>query len=290
MGKDGDIEDEEVKNTENKAAEDETLRENRNKEEEDQKEVPTNVLHALNAPEADVEKDMRETSAIENDVETEKENKEISEAKEEHDKAPSGKETKPLRSAGIADSLESAIPELPKVKHPGKVSVEQDSFHVLASSRTFYILLIFVFLFHQVTQEVVNELLVKCQTNVEQVETPPKTEQATVPAEEREDIQLRKQERERKERELRKEREKRERRAKKERELDGRARRDQEKREEERWEWERRERVRREKKRVYDDGSRSSYRLEGCLQSSWRDERHHSSEAETKRVRIKVTS
>lgn len=133
----------------------------------------------------------------------------------------------------------------------------------------------------------VNELLVKCQTNGEQVEIPPKTEQATVPAEEREEIQLRKQEREQKERELRKEKEKRERRAKKEREFDERARRDQEKREEERWEWERRERMRREKKRVYDDRSRSSYRLEGYWQSSWRDERHHSSEAETKRVRKK---
>lgn len=144
MGKDGNIEDEEVKNTDNKAAEDEALRENGNKEEEDHKGVPTNVLHALNAPEADVEKDMRETSA-EDDVGTEKENKEISEAKEEHDKAPSGIEAKPSRSAGIEDSLESAIPELPKVKHPGKVSVEQDLSHRLASSRTFCILLTFVF-------------------------------------------------------------------------------------------------------------------------------------------------
>lgn len=104
--------------------------------------------------------------------------------------------------------------------------------------------------------------------------------------------EVKKQERERKEREARKEKEARERkdkeeRAKKERERDERARREREKREEERKEWERRERERRMRKRAHGEGVsglRSSCKLEGYKQSSWKDEQPNNSEAETKTV------
>lgn len=154
----------------------------------------------------------------------------------------------------------------------------------------------FLSLFHQVTQEMVNALLVECRTRTashpnnsgEQGGTQMETEQGEKaveetkePARNHTEEEVKKQERERKEREARKEKEMRERerrawekeeRAKKERERSERARREREKREEERREWERRERERRERKRAY-------------KQSSWRDEQNNTSEAETKTVR-----
>ncbi len=151
-------------------------------------------------------------------------------------------------------------------------------------------------LFYQVTQEMVNALLVECRTRTashpnnsgEQGGTEMETEQGEKAAEETKEPakthseeEVKKHERERKEREARKEKERKERerrawekeeRAKKERERSERARREREKREEERREWERRERERRERKRAY-------------KQSSWRDEQYNNSAAETKTVR-----
>lgn len=125
--KDDDGKDEEIKGTEKTVAEDETLGENGSIDNEDKKEELTNVVSdSLAAPddkpeEADLETDMRETSAVENVMETTDENKDVGETKEEYDETPAGEETNSSDSIGKATSAETAMSELPKVKYPGNV-------------------------------------------------------------------------------------------------------------------------------------------------------------------------
>ncbi|XP_044044998.1 zinc finger protein 638-like isoform X3 [Siniperca chuatsi] len=277
MEKHGNGKDEKMKSTKKTVGEDEALGDNGSKDDKIKKDELANaVSDSLAAPdtkpEADLETDMRETSAVETVMETAEEKKSVNASKAGHDKTPAGEETKPSSSDGKTVSWETAMPKLPKV-----------------------------------TQEMVNALLVECRTrtashpnntatstNGEQGETQMETEQGEKaveetkePAKSHTEEEVTKQERERKESEARKEKEarERERRAKKERERDERARR--EKREEERREWERRERERRERKRAYGEGLsglRSSCRFERYKPSSWRDEQYNNSEAETKTV------
>lgn len=129
MEKDDDGKDEEIKDTEKTVAEDETLGENGSIEDEDKKEELTSVVSdSLAAPddkpeEADLETDIRETPAVENVMETTEEHKDVGGPKEEYDETlvSAGEETKPPGPVGKAASMETAMPELPKVKYPGNV-------------------------------------------------------------------------------------------------------------------------------------------------------------------------
>lgn len=123
MEKDGDDKAEETKSTEKTVPEYEAPGENRSVDDEDKQEVLTNVvsecLGAADAqPEADLETDMRETSAVENVMEMAEEEKDVSGSKEECDETPAVEETS---SQGA--SVEVAMPELPKVKCSGNVAL-----------------------------------------------------------------------------------------------------------------------------------------------------------------------
>nr|XP_046255786.1 zinc finger protein 638-like isoform X2 [Scatophagus argus] len=275
----------EEKSTEETVGEDEALGENRSKDGEDRKQgLADTVSESLAAPdvkpEADLETDVKETPAA---VDSGEDNKDLRASEAGNDQTPAGEEIKPSGSDGKAASPEMAVPELPKVKYP-----------------------------ENVTQEMVKALLVECRTrtnqpnntaastNREQGETQMETDQGEKTTEETKEMpknhaeeeELKKQERERKEREARKQKERRERerrvwekeKAKKEREREERVKREREKREEEKREWERKEKARRGRKRAYGEGSsglRSSHRLEGSKQSSWKDERCSETESKT---------
>ncbi|XP_074484176.1 uncharacterized protein LOC141763615 isoform X1 [Sebastes fasciatus] len=272
--KDGDGKDEKIKSTEKMLGEDNALGENWSKDDEIKKDEITIALSEQNVqPEGALDTDMREKSAVKTVMETAEEDKVVDAPTAGHDETPAGEETKPSSADGKAASLETAMPELPKV-----------------------------------TQEMVNALLVECRTRTashpnnnnnaaastdgEQGETQMESEpgeraadETKEPAKNPSEEQAKKQERERKEREARKEKEARERKERERRawEKEERVKRDERgrrKREEER-----RERERRERKRAYGEGlsgSRLSSRSEGCKQSSLRDEQYDNSEAENK--------
>nr|XP_020464649.1 zinc finger protein 638-like isoform X2 [Monopterus albus] len=278
MDKDIDGKDAKIKSTEEVADKNKDLEENKSKNDEIQKDELTNAAVALDAPEADLDTDMRERSAVQAVMETAEGNEEVCASEVENDKIPAVEEATLPSSNDKAASEENRIPELPKV-----------------------------------TQEMVNALLEECRTKTTshpsnttvspcevQGETQMETgqgkkarEETKEPAKNHTEEEV-KQERERKDREARKERERKERerrpwekeeRYRRERERDERVRREREKREEERRQWERRERERRERKRAYGGcftGSRSSCRLERYKQSSWRDEYYDTSEADAK--------
>ncbi|KAM6941936.1 uncharacterized protein PEZ65_003905 isoform 4-T4 [Lycodopsis pacificus] len=271
--KDGDLQDEKMKSTDETVGEDEALGENKSQDDNVKIDVPTAaVSDSLTAPEADLETRMKERSDVETVMETAEENRGVNAATAGNDETPSGEETKTSSSDVEAAPQEAAMPELPKV-----------------------------------TQEMVNALLVECRTrtvshpnntaaptNGEQGETQIETEQGDKATKETKELasnpteeEVKKQERELKEKEAGKEKEARERRekerTKRERERHERARREREERRED----DRRERERRERKRAYSEGLsgwRSSSRSEGYKQSSWRDERHNNFEAETEMV------
>ncbi|KAG8014972.1 RNA-binding protein 20 [Nibea albiflora] len=240
---DADGKDDKMKTTEETAGEDEALGENGSKDRFSNV-VSDSLAAPVTKPETDPETDTGKTSAV--SMETADEKEDITESKSGNVKTPAGEATGASTSDGKVASLETAMPELPKV-----------------------------------TQEMVNALLVECRTrtashpnntaastNGEQGRTQTEREQGKEAAEETKEVaknhtqeEVKKQEKERKEREARKERERKERerrvwekeeRARKEREREERARREREKREEERREWERRERERRERKRSHE--------------------------------------
>ncbi|XP_073333079.1 uncharacterized protein [Pagrus major] len=292
MEKDIDGKDEKMK-SEKIVGEDEDMGENESKGKEIIKDELTNaVSDSLAAPdtkpEADLETNAKETSAVENVMEAAEEIKSVDESKVGEDDTQAGEDTK--KPSSDADPQEMAMPQLPKV-----------------------------------TQEMVNALLVECRTrttshpnniaaptNGDQGETQMETNQGEKAAEEtkepaknftEEEEEAKKQEREQKEREAKKEKETRERererkeRERREKEKEGtrrarerderfrrerreEERREWEKRDEERREWERKERARRERKRACGEGlsGMRSYR-----QRSRRDEEYDNSE-ETKTV------
>ncbi|XP_010752501.2 zinc finger protein 638-like isoform X1 [Larimichthys crocea] len=259
--KDVDGKDDKMKTTEETFGEDEALGENESKDRFSNV-VSDSLAAPVTKPETDPETDTV-GSTVGNVMETAEEKEDVTASKSGNDETPAGEATGGSTSDGHAASLETAMPELPKV-----------------------------------TQEMVNALLVECRTrtashpnntsastNGEQGRTQTETEQGKEAAEETKEVaknhtqeEVKKQEKERKEREARKERERKDRerrvwekeeRSRKEREREERARREREKREEERREWERRERERRERKRSH--GERSSGRMEGNKQSVRRD-------------------
>lgn len=124
MEKDGDGKDEKMRSTEKTVGEDEALGENGSKD------AITNNANAVSdslaapdtKPEADLETDMMEISAVDTVMETTEE-KCVNASKTGNAKTPAGEETKPSSSNGKAASQETAMPELPKVKYPNNVSL-----------------------------------------------------------------------------------------------------------------------------------------------------------------------
>lgn len=293
MEKDSDGKDEKIK-SEKIIGEDEDLGENRIKDKEIIKDELTNaVADSFTAPDtktkADLETKTKEKSAVEIVKEAAEETKSVDEFKVDDTQA--GEDTKTPSSDAKADAQEMALPQLPKVKYQKYVLCVSVGKHRLFScverDRNLQHINVFVnydisfwSMFQQVTQEMVNALLVECRTrtashpnniafptNGDHGETQMETDQRKKAAEEKkgpaknfteeEDEESKKQERERKEREAKKEKETRERerkeRERREKEKEGtrRAReRDErfrrERRGEERREWEKRDEERRE--------------------------------------------
>nr|XP_040043536.1 zinc finger protein 638-like isoform X2 [Gasterosteus aculeatus aculeatus] len=271
--KEGDSKDAKLQSTDETVGEDEALKENRSQD-EDMKKDPLTVAasDSLAAPqtEADLETHLRERSDVETVLETVEENKGVD--NETH--ADEETKTKTSSSDGEAAFQEAAMPE-----HP------------------------------EVTQEMVNALLVECRTrtvgpaapsNGGHGETHMETERSNKAAEETKEQakshtedHLKKKDRELKEKAARKEKEARDKqrrekerrdwekkeRTRREREQNEKARRDREE--------ERREREWRERKRAYSEGlsgSRPSSWSEGHKQSSWSDGQCNNTEAETEMV------
>lgn len=286
--KDVDGKDDKMKTTEETFGEDEALGENESKDRFSNV-VSDSLAAPVTKPETDPETDTV-GSTVGNVMETAEEKEDVTASKSGNDETPAGEATGGSTSDGHAASLETAMPELPKVIKSVLLQLTSGPSSVFTE--------VCDFLFDQVTQEMVNALLVECRTrtashpnntsastNGEQGRTQTETEQGKEAAEETKEVaknhtqeEVKKQEKERKEREARKERERKDRerrvwekeeRSRKEREREERARREREKREEERREWERRERERRERKRSH--GERSSGRMEGNKQSVRRD-------------------
>ncbi|XP_026158859.1 zinc finger protein 638-like [Mastacembelus armatus] len=258
---------EKIKNSEKMPGDSETLVENGSKDKLSNAVLIT--AEPTDKPEADVNVDVRETSAVQSLAEAAE--KGINASQADGDKTPAGEDTKLSSSDDkAASSVTVMLPE--------------------------------------VTQEMVKALIVECRTRTASNAASSTcgaelgTEQGKKAAEEaiepakNHSEEIKKREKERNEREARKEKEAKEKerkererkpwekeeRYRRERERDKRSKREREKREDERREWERRERERRERKRVYGEGfpgSRSSCRLEGYKQSSWRDECYYTSEA-----------
>ncbi|XP_059190582.1 zinc finger protein 638-like isoform X2 [Centropristis striata] len=277
--KDCDGNDDKVTSREKVVGEDEALGENGSKDDEMKKDYLTIALSdALAAPGSELETDIGEKSAV---METAEENKEISASTVGDEKTIAGEETKPSSSDGKAASWETAMPELP-----------------------------------QVTQEMVNALLVECRTrtashsintatstNGEQEETQMETEQGEKAAEETKEPGKKNMEEEGKKKETeeegkKQETERKEREARKEKELRERERKEKERRayekmertnreRDERARRERRERERRQRKRAYTEGlsgSRTSCRSEGNKKSSRKDEQSSSTVEEEEQL------
>lgn len=124
----GDGKDEQMKSAEKTVDENEALGENGSKDNEIKKDDLTNAVSDSVAapdprPEADLETDTRETSAVENVMETAEEKKDGNESKAGNDKTPAGEETEPSSSDDKTASQETAMPELPKVKSSEKISL-----------------------------------------------------------------------------------------------------------------------------------------------------------------------
>ncbi|TKS69402.1 Zinc finger protein 638 [Collichthys lucidus] len=280
--------DDKSKTTEETFGEDEALGENESKVRFSNV-VSDSLAAPVTKPETDPETDTMKTSTVGNVMETAEEKEDVTASKSGNDETPAGEATGGSTSDGHAASLKTAMPELPKVIKSVLLQLTSGPSSIFTE--------VWDFLFDQVTQEMVNALLVECRTrtashpnntpastNGEQERTQTETEQGKEAAEETKEAKnhtqedVKKQEKERKEREARKERERKDRerrvwekeeRSRKEREKEERARREREKREEERRESDRRERERRERKRSY--GERSSGRMEGNKQSVRRD-------------------
>lgn len=117
--KDGDGKDEKIKSTEKMLGEDNALGENWSKDDEIKKDEITIALSEQNVqPEGALDTDMREKSAVKTVMETAEEDKVVDAPTAGHDETPAGEETKPSSADGKAASLETAMPELPKVKYP----------------------------------------------------------------------------------------------------------------------------------------------------------------------------
>lgn len=116
--KDGEAKDEEMKSTEEMGTQEEPLGENRGAADEDRKEVLTN---AASDSTPDSETPTEEASAVKNVTENTEERTNVDGFKDEDVEMPVGEETKQSGSVSVEASMETTMPELPKVKCPADV-------------------------------------------------------------------------------------------------------------------------------------------------------------------------
>lgn len=116
--KDGEAKDEDMKGTEEMGTEEEPLGENGSTADEDRKEALTNAA-SDSAP--DLETRTEEASAVKNVTESTDVRTNVDGFKDEDVEMPVGEETKPSGSVSVAASMETTMPELPKVRYPADV-------------------------------------------------------------------------------------------------------------------------------------------------------------------------
>ncbi len=113
-----------MRSTEKTVGEDEALGENMSKDaiKNNVNAVSESLATPDTKPEADLETDVREISAVETVMETTEE-KCVDASKNGNTRPLADEETQPSSSNGKAASQETAMPELPKVKYPDNVSL-----------------------------------------------------------------------------------------------------------------------------------------------------------------------